>query len=111
MIDHRPLSGPSGVYVDGRLVADRYHRPLTVIQDPENGDRVWVRDDGREYWREKATVTDGGVDLDRINNLLRERPHIPGIGWEPAAVLVAMITGWLILAVTIFAIFAKAVAT
>lgn len=67
------MSGPTGVYVNGRLVADKHHRRLAAVIDPDTGDTVYITEDGKEYWREKPRVTSGDVDVARINILLGNR--------------------------------------
>ncbi len=74
------MTHPTGIYnAHGRLVADRHGSLLTLIQDPDTGDKLWVTTTGRIHYRSRPLVTGNQVDLDRLNALLRERAPEPGM--------------------------------
>lgn len=66
------MTHPSGIYnAHGRLVADRHGAPLTLIQDPHTGDKLWVTPTGHIHYRSRPVVTGNQADVDRLNALLR----------------------------------------
>jgi hypothetical protein len=67
------MNEPTGVYDQtGRLVATKHGLPLTVLQDPDSGDRIWVTGTGYVYHRERPPVSGNQADVDRINDALDE---------------------------------------
>ncbi len=70
------MTHPTGTYnAKGQLVADRRGVPLTVIQDPDTGDRLWVYSTGRIHHRARPRTFGTQVDVDRLNALLRAPPY------------------------------------
>jgi tryptophan synthase alpha subunit len=67
------MTAPTGVYDQtGRLVATKHGIPLTLLQDPDTGDRIWVTGTGFVYYREHAPVHGDQADVDRLNDALDE---------------------------------------
>lgn len=96
----------SGVWVDGRLVADKYHRPLTRITDPHTGDTLAITEDGRIYAREPAPKHQATpAELDRMNKAVRDAMHAndPDDGPATVVLLVGLLFAYLAIALSFYA--------